>query len=135
MTLATTRTRPVSLRASSPRRSRHQIRELQRARILAAAVDIVQDVGYARLSVAAIIGQARVSRKTFYEVFANREDCFLAVFEQTLSEVRVRLSEGYAQEPHWRDGIRSALSRLLVLIEEEPGLAKFWIVEALGAEE
>ena len=135
MTLATTRTRPVSLRASSPRLSRHQIRELQRARILAAAVDIVQEVGYARLSVAAIIGQARISRKTFYEVFANREDCFLAVFEQTLSEVRVRLIEAYAQEPHWRDGIRSALSRLLVLIEEEPGLAKFWIVEALGAEE
>jgi AcrR family transcriptional regulator len=134
-TRPTTRTRPISPRASSPRLPRHQISELQRARILAAAVDVVQEVGYARLSVAAIIGQARISRKTFYEVFANREDCFLAVFEQTLSEVRARLSEAYAQEPHWRDGIRCALSRLLVLIEEEPSLARFWIVEALGAEE
>lgn len=103
--------------------------------MLSAAVDVLQEVGYARLSVAAIIGRARISRKTFYEVFANRDDCFLAVFEQTLAEARARLSEAYVRELHWRDGIRSALSRLLVLIEEEPSLARFWIVEALGAQE
>jgi AcrR family transcriptional regulator len=134
-TRTSTRTRPVSPRAGSSRLSRHQVSELQRARILAAAVDVVQKVGYARLSVAAIIGQARISRKTFYEVFANRENCVVAVFEQTHAEVRTRLIEAYAHESRWRDGIRCALGRLLVLIEEEPGLARFWIVEALGAEE
>ena len=35
--------------------------------------------------------------------------------------------------PAWRDGIRAALARLLMFMDEEPGLAKLCIVEALGA--
>ncbi len=99
----------------------------------AAAVEVIEEVGYAQLTVGAIISRARVSRKTFYEVFVNRDDCFLAVFEQTLSQVRVLVSEAYARESSWREGIRAALSSLLVHIEDEPALAKLWIVQALGA--
>jgi AcrR family transcriptional regulator len=101
--------------------------------MLAAAVEAVEDVGYARMTVAQVISRARVSRKTFYDVFADREDCFLAAFEQALMQARLIAQEAYERESSWRDGVRAALARLLLFMDEEPGLAKLCIVEALGA--
>jgi AcrR family transcriptional regulator len=103
--------------------------------MLAAAVEAVEDVGYARMTVAQVISRARVSRKTFYDVFTDREDCFLAAFEQALGQASLIAQEAYQAEPIWRDGVRAALARLLMFMDEEPGLAKLCIVEALGAGE
>jgi AcrR family transcriptional regulator len=114
---------------------RGQVTQIQRSRMLAAAVEAVEDVGYARMTVAQVIGRARVSRKTFYDVFTDREDCFLAAFEQALGQASLIAEEAYQREPTWRDGIRAALARLLMFMDEEPGLAKLCIVEALGAGE
>jgi len=115
--------------------ARGEVGEIQRGRMLAAAVEAVQAVGYARMTVAQVIGRARVSRKTFYDVFADREDCFLAAFEQAVSEATLLAREAYEREPGWREGVRSALARLLMFMDEEPGLAKLCVVEALAAGE
>jgi AcrR family transcriptional regulator len=103
--------------------------------LLAAAVEVVQEVGYARMTVARVIERARVSRKTFYDTFADREECFLGAFEQALDHARELAVEAYQREPGWRDGIRAALARLLIFIDEEPSLANLCIIEALGAGE
>ncbi len=114
---------------------RGQVTQIQRSRMLAAAVEAVEEVGYARMTVAQVIGRARVSRKTFYDVFTDREDCFLAAFEHALGQASLIAQEAFAQESSWREGIRSALASLLIFMDEEPGLAKLCIVEALGAGE
>lgn len=114
---------------------RGQVTQIQRSRMLAAAVEAVGEMGYSRMTVAQVISRARVSRKTFYDVFNDREDCFLAAFEQALSQARTIAAEAYAEESNWRDGVRGALARLLMFMDEEPGLAKLCIVEALGAGE
>jgi AcrR family transcriptional regulator len=103
--------------------------------MLAAAVEAVEELGYARMTVAEVIGRARVSRKTFYDVFADREDCFLAAFEQALSRVRLRAREAYEGESDWHGGMRAALTRLLSLMDQEPGLTRLCVVEALAAGE
>jgi AcrR family transcriptional regulator len=130
-----TRTTAPRLRPGPGGLPRGQVTQIQRSRMLAAAVEAVEDVGYARMTVAQVISRARVSRKTFYDVFADREDCFLAAFEQALSQARLIAEEAYGSESNWRDGIRAALARLLMFMDEEPGLAKLCIVEALGAGE
>jgi AcrR family transcriptional regulator/DNA-binding MarR family transcriptional regulator len=115
---------------------RGQVTEIQRSRMLAAAVDAVAEVGYARMTVAQVISRARVSRKTFYDVFADREDCFLAAFELASSQARLIAREAYERQGGvWREGVRAALGRLLVFLDEEPGLAKLCVVEALAAGE
>src|SRR3984885_2369400 len=114
---------------------RGEVTEIQRSRMITAAVDAVAEVGYARMTVAQVIGRARVSRKTFYDVFTDREDCFLAAFEQAMGQAQLIAKEAYESESTWRDGIRAALARLLIFMDEEPGLAKLCIVEALGAGE
>src|SRR5436190_24286353 len=114
---------------------RGQVTEIQRARILAAAVETVEEVGYARMTVAQVIGRARVSRKTFYDVFTDREDCFLAAFGEALDRGREEVTAAYAAQAAWRDAIRAGLAALLTLMDREPALARLCVVEALGAGE
>lgn len=111
---------------------RGHVTEIQRARMLSAAVDAIEENGYARLTVAQVINRAKVSRKTFYDLFLDREDCFLAVFERTLDQMRARVVEAYVEESSWRDGVRAGLAALLIFIDEEPELARLCIVDALG---
>jgi len=130
-----TTARPPSLRPGPSGLPRKQVMEIQHARILAAAREVAVRDGYAGMTVAQVISRARVSRKTFYDVFTDREDCFLAAFEQALGQARLIAQEAYESESNWRDGIRAALARLLMFMDAEPGLAKLCIVEALGAGE
>jgi AcrR family transcriptional regulator/DNA-binding MarR family transcriptional regulator len=117
------------------RLERIEIAEFQRNRMLAAVIEAVREVGYAGLTVAQVTVRARVSRKTFYDLFENREDCFLAAFEQILFQARPVISAAYGDAPNWREGIRTALAKILELIEQEPALAKLCIGETLGASE
>jgi AcrR family transcriptional regulator/DNA-binding MarR family transcriptional regulator len=114
---------------------RARVTEIQRRRMIAAAVEAVQDVGYARMSVSQVIARARVSRRTFYEAFDGREDCFLAAFDCALSQGSLIASEAYERESGWQAGIRAALAGVLSLIDEEPSLAKVCVVDALLAGE
>jgi AcrR family transcriptional regulator len=129
------RTAGARLRPGPGGLSRGQVTEIQRSRMLAAAVETVADVGYARMTVAQVISRARVSRKTFYDVFSDREDCFRMAFDQALEQAGSLARDAYEQESGWLEGIRAGLARLLMFMEDEPALAKLCVVEALGAGE
>jgi len=107
--------------------------EIQRSRMLAAAIQTIDEVGYAGMTVAEVIGRAKVSRKTFYDVFADREDCFVAVFEQVVERVRALVCDAAAAQRGWRGCMRMGLARLLRFMDEERGLARLCVIEALGA--
>lgn len=125
----------IQLRSGPSRLPRERVVEIQRARILAAAVQAVEEAGYTRLSVGAIICRARVSRKTFYDLFSDREDCFCAIVEQTVSHLRQIVTDAYRQENSWRDGVRAALTNVVAFLEDEPALANICVVEAFRAGE
>jgi AcrR family transcriptional regulator len=112
-----------------------QVVEVQRARLLGAVVDAIWEVGYARVTVADVISRARVSRKTFYRLFEDRQDCATAAFEQALTEARDLAREAYGREANWCEGVRSALCSLLVAMDEKPELAWLCVVEAFSAGE
>jgi AcrR family transcriptional regulator len=110
-----------------------EINRLQRERVLVAAIEVVEAQGYASLTVAKIIERSATSRRTFYTLFRDREDCFLAAFEQTFAEAHELVARAYSSEPGWRSGMRAALLEMLALIDERPGAAKLCIVDALMA--
>jgi AcrR family transcriptional regulator/DNA-binding MarR family transcriptional regulator len=101
--------------------------------MLAAAVQAVTEVGYARMTVAHVISRAGVSRKTFYDMFADREDCFRAAFEQALTEATLSARRAYERESGWREGTRSALTLLLVAMDCDRRLARLVLIESLAA--
>jgi AcrR family transcriptional regulator len=127
-----TRSKAQAQRPEQDGLPRGHVTEIQRARMLSAAVEAIEENGYARLTVAQVINRAKVSRKTFYDLFVDREDCFLAVFERTLDQVSARVVEAYAQESSWREGVRAGLAALLIFVDEEPELARLCVVDALA---
>jgi AcrR family transcriptional regulator len=112
--------------------SSEQVTGIQRARILAAAVDSVQESGYAAMTIADVVQRARISRKTFYDVFANRGECFAAVVEEISARASSLATSAYTAENGWLAATRAALNSLLCLIDEEPGLARIWFVDAMS---
>jgi AcrR family transcriptional regulator len=105
--------------------------------MLSAAVRIVSEHGYQKMSVARVAGGARVSRRTFYDVFEDREDCFLAIFQDALERAGTRVRGAYEStddvNEDWCGRVRAALSELLVFFDEEPRVASLLVVDALGA--
>ena len=112
---------------------RQQVAEIQRERIVAAMVEVIGEVGYPEMTVAQVIARAKVSRKTFYDVFADRQACFLEVFDRGVSQVCALVEEACAHEPRWRESVRCGLARLLMFLDEEPALARICLVEAQSA--
>ncbi len=137
--MSATRQRAPSRDLAPPARSRRQgereLQELQRTRIMAALLAVVLAEGSHRLTVAKIARRARVSRRTFHELFRDPEDCFLATFDTALSSAQELARSTYSSQPGWRQGMRAAVPALLALGEREPGLAKLCVVHALCAGE
>ncbi|HXB65384.1 MAG TPA: TetR/AcrR family transcriptional regulator [Solirubrobacteraceae bacterium] len=74
---------------------RQRVIEIQRARILAAMTELVRERGVSRISVAHIVARSGVSRRTFYELFADREACLLAAFEHALERAAAVVLPAY----------------------------------------
>lgn len=96
-------------------------------------VQVAAELGYPGAAVAPVVARAGVSRRTFYELFDGREDCFLAAFEWTVDQLRGEIAQAYSSQGSWREGARQALAALLALLDSEPELARVGVVEALGA--
>jgi len=126
------RTPPASTTKTAEDRARDaQIAEIQRARLLAAAARAVDDLGYGRTTVGDITHRARVSRRTFYELFANRDACALAVLQDTIARLRGELAGAGLQELAWCERVRGGLWTILCFLDREPVLARVCVVQAM----
>jgi AcrR family transcriptional regulator/DNA-binding MarR family transcriptional regulator len=110
-----------------------QIAGIQRSRLLAAAVRTVDELGYSRATVAHITRRARVSRRTFYELFANRDECLAAVLEDVVANVRAEIECACLEGLPWREQMRGGLLAILAFFDREPVLARVCVVESLHA--
>jgi AcrR family transcriptional regulator len=110
-------------------RSHEQIVEIQRLRLLAAAVVAVDELGYADTTVADIASRARVSRRTFYELFENREECLAAVLEDMVALVEGVIVAAGLDGLAWRERVRGGLWAILSFLDREPALARVCVVQ------
>jgi AcrR family transcriptional regulator len=105
----------------------------QRARMLDATSRAVSELGYPGLTVAAILERAGVSRKTFYEHFSDKEECFLAAYDVVVEGLVRGVSDAYNSQVLWRDKVRAGLAEFLRFLAAEPDFARMCIVEVLAA--
>jgi AcrR family transcriptional regulator len=112
---------------------RGDVVSLQRARIITGMVEVVAERGVARSTVAHVVGRSGVSRRTFYELFSDREDCFLAAFEQAVEHATARVVPAFAGAEGWLEQMRAGVRALLEFLDDEPGLGRLAVVDALGA--
>jgi AcrR family transcriptional regulator len=114
---------------------REAVTASQRKRIHQAMIEVVSGRGYAETRVVDVIGIAGVSRKTFYELFDSKEDCFLAAYDVLLGNLLGDAVDGFESRPGapWAERVAAGLGALLEHLAEHPDEARFAIVEVLAA--
>jgi AcrR family transcriptional regulator len=106
----------------------------QRIRMHGAMVEAVASSGYSGTSVKQVIALAGVSRRAFYEQFANKEECFLATFDLIASRGVAHINQAYrAAEGGLEDRLRAAFAACSQEIATNPKGALLAIVEAQTA--
>ena len=114
--------------------SREIVWTSQRERMLEAMAAAVAEKTYARVAVADVIERAGVSRKTFYEQFANKEECFLAAYDAGVDRVVEGIDEAIAAAaPDWLGAAAAGSRRYLETLADNPALARTFLVEVLAA--
>jgi AcrR family transcriptional regulator len=123
--------KPVQAEESA--RQGGHVAEMQRRRILLAIGELLGEVGFEDATIGRISKRAGVSRRTFYEVFDDREECFLAAFDQAAERIRAEVAPAYARHGKWSARVRSALTILLEHFDAHSGVARMCVVESLRA--
>lgn len=115
--------------------SRAFIASNQRERLLDAIANVVAEKGYAATRVADITEYAGVSRKTFYELFTDKEDCFLGAYDAITGLLMDRMARGLAAaaDGTWEERVGALLGEFLRFLAAEPAFARMCIVEVLGS--
>lgn len=98
-------------------------------------IEVVAERGYPDTRVVDVINVAGVSRKTFYELFSSKEECFLATYDVLLGNLLGDTAKGFESAPGapWAERVSAGLGALLQHLAEHPEEARFAIVEVLAA--
>lgn len=112
--------------------SRDEVVNDQRDRIIAAMAEAMAEHGYAATPVAEILRRAGVSRETFYEQFASKQDCFIAAHEAALDRLAhsVRLLGVHGKPLERFDAM---LGRYLHAVVADPALFRLFLIESYAA--
>jgi AcrR family transcriptional regulator len=102
----------------------------QRERILIAMAEACARKGYGAATIGDIVEPAGVSRATFYELFADKEDCFNAAMELALADAMGRIVEAYSPDKPWATMVCDAAATFLDLLASRPAFARMALVEA-----
>jgi AcrR family transcriptional regulator len=121
-----------------PPRGRHGlppevVARSQRDRLLEATMRVVAAKGYAATTVADLTKEAGISRTTFYELFADKEACFLAAYDNAVDVLVRQISTAYEAEERWPDRARAGLATLLAALAAEPRQARLALVDVAAA--
>jgi AcrR family transcriptional regulator len=134
--VASTDTAKGQTRAELPRGphslSREEVAGNQRERLMAAMIDAVGEQGYAKTTVAHVIARAGVSRKAFYEHFANKQECLLETYDALAAECVERVTEAYVSEHEMAASARSGIGALFEWAIERPSALRLVLME-IGA--
>jgi len=105
----------------------------QRERLIAGLAAAVAEHGFAATTITHITKAAAVSRRTFYEHFESKEDCFLAAYDVVLEQMRERVITAAEAADEWPDKIRDGIAAVLDFFAAEPALARLGMVESFVA--
>jgi AcrR family transcriptional regulator len=109
------------------------VAENQRERLLNGVVEAVAEHGFNETTIGKITNAAKISRRTFYEYFASKEDCFLAAYEMIDAHVRGSMLAVSAPSEAWPEQVRARLAALLDVLSRDLAVARFFLIEPLAA--
>jgi AcrR family transcriptional regulator len=112
---------------------RELVAENQRARLINGIIEAVAEQGYGDTTVSHVTAAAKVSRRTFYESFKNKEDCYRAAYEACLELVEGEMLAAAERQETWPERVRAGLEALLEVLAPSPDLAAFFVISPTTA--
>jgi AcrR family transcriptional regulator len=109
------------------------VREIQRDRLLKATVEVVARDGYAETTVRKLLAQAKLSRRTYYDLYHDKEDCYLDAFARIADELAAAAMAGFERADTPEEQVQAAIEALPAFCVEEPVAACACLVEGLAA--
>jgi AcrR family transcriptional regulator len=105
-----------------------------RRRLLDGLAASIVEKGYRTTTIADIVRRARTSRRTFYEHFADKEACFVALLTDANAAMIRQISDSVDQGAPWKTQVRQAIEAWIACAESEPAIMLSWIrdVPSLG---
>jgi AcrR family transcriptional regulator len=111
-----------------------EVAENQRRRIHGAMVEAVAANGYGRTSVKQVVTLAGVSRRAFYEQFANKQECFLATLDMIAERTIARIATTYrTSDGSLEERLRAALTTYAEVVRDNPKGSRVMLVDAPSA--
>ena len=110
-----------------------QVASHQRARIYSTMIEIVAERGYGAVTVRELVRLAGVAPRTFYEHFADTDECFLVTYDVVVARAARRIVEAQRLERDWRARLCRAFQAFVRELVREPKAARLALVEAFGA--
>jgi AcrR family transcriptional regulator len=110
---------------------------IARARIFEGMANVVGQRGYADTTISDVVKTAGISRRTFYEHFRDKEECFVETYrtgcENGIAQIAAALRS--LEQADWRSRLRTSLETYLSILAAEPHFARVLLIEVLGAGE
>ena len=100
-----------------------------RSRLLDGLAASIKERGYRETKISDIVAHARTSRRTFYEVFASKEECFLALVHEMNQRMQTHIAEALRPDDPWDQQIRAGVTAWIEAIGAAPELSVSWIRE------
>jgi len=114
---------------SGANQRRHARDQAQTARLIEAFALAVSEKGFSATTVADIVRHAAVSKRTFYECFEDKEECFLVAYEEFASRV-IQAIEAAANAPAtWEQKLEAAIRTYLGALQMVPALTRAFQLE------
>ncbi|MEA2449812.1 MAG: hypothetical protein QOG63_1744 [Thermoleophilaceae bacterium] len=113
--------------------TRDHVLASQRERMIEAVATVVADKGYGSTTVGDVVAGAGVSRKTFYEHFRDKEDCFLAAFDAGVDDLLAAIVAAEPDGPGWRSALRARVRAYLSMLAAHPDFAHAFLIEVFTA--
>ncbi len=112
---------------------RDELRASQRGRLICAITDCVAENGYGRTTVADVIARAGVSRKTFYEHFSDKEDCFLAAYDAGAKAIYDAMLDAAQGREGWEEMLHAVFGTWLEFLEADLAFTRAHMIEFWAA--
>lgn len=112
---------------------REEVAAHQRERLFEAMVQAVNERGFAATTISDLVGRAGVSRRSFYEHFANKEECLLAAFDASAERLTQRMLDAYEAGREWPEQVEQVTRALLQATLERPDAARLICVDVGAA--
>ncbi|HEY2283427.1 MAG TPA: TetR/AcrR family transcriptional regulator [Solirubrobacteraceae bacterium] len=111
---------------------REQVASHQRERLYLAMVQCVDEHGYVATTISELVSRARISRRSFYEHFRNKDECLLATYDTVIERLGRRLSAARDPTESWEKQLEAYIRTLFDAAGDRPDAARLVCVE-MGA--